>query len=254
MRPTHRLAVRVRSYETDPNGRLQAPILCRYLQEAATIHAAQLGVSVGALVADGVAWVLTRLRLTMDRWPGAEDEIVIRTWPEASNRLITERRFEIRDVADEVLGSALTLWLVMDLEKRRPIRLPSTVVEALSRHDLAGRPTRLPEIETAGSLDHEASFTVRRSDLDLAGHVNNTSYVEWALEAVPDALWACHELARLDISYLTECRRGSSVRSGSRIVEVDRGFESLHRLVRSDDDEVAARARAVWRSVPPTEV
>ena len=30
-------------------------------------------------------------------------------------------------------------------------------------------------------------------DLDLAGHVNNTSYVEWAVEAVPDEIWDIQE-------------------------------------------------------------
>jgi acyl-CoA thioesterase FadM len=51
---------RVRSYETDPMGRLQVPVLCRLLQEAATAHAAELVVAVDALIESGVAWMLSR--------------------------------------------------------------------------------------------------------------------------------------------------------------------------------------------------
>ena len=83
MKAKHSKRFRVRSYETDPLGRLQVPILCKLLQEAATAHAAILGVAVETLIDSGVAWVLSRLHLEMNRWPKADDTIVIETWPEA---------------------------------------------------------------------------------------------------------------------------------------------------------------------------
>jgi len=88
---------RVRSYEVDPMGRLQVPILCQLLQEVATTHAAEIGVAVDTLIESGVAWVLSRLDLHMERWPRIDDEIVVETWPAAMNRLRTERRFRILD-------------------------------------------------------------------------------------------------------------------------------------------------------------
>jgi len=100
----------VRAYETDPYGRLQAPILCKLLQEAATSHAADLGVAVETLIQGGVAWVLSHLRLTVNRWPGVDAEIIVKTWPEAANRLFTERRFEVLDPTGTILATASTLW------------------------------------------------------------------------------------------------------------------------------------------------
>ena len=46
MRTMYREAFQVRSYETDPQGRLQVPILCQLLQEAATAHAAILAATI----------------------------------------------------------------------------------------------------------------------------------------------------------------------------------------------------------------
>jgi len=46
VKPTHSRAYRVRRYDIDPAGRLQAPILCRLLQETAGAHAAELGVAI----------------------------------------------------------------------------------------------------------------------------------------------------------------------------------------------------------------
>lgn len=248
MRPVHRMTVRVRSYETGPHGRLEVPILCKLLQEAATIHAAKLGVSVESLIDGGCAWVLSRMRLVMERWPVADDQVVIETWPEALNRLTTERRFEIRDGDGRLFGSAMTLWLVLDLERRRPIRVPSRIVDALARHEVGDQPARPEKLEAPDPVEFETEFTVRRSDLDLADHVNNTSYVEWLVEAVPDAVWANHALAELDVSYLSECHRGASI--GSEVSTRCRGagVDIEHQLVRRSDGEAVARARTRWRT------
>ena len=237
---------RVRAYEADPLGRLQVPMLCRLLQEVATAHAAKLGVAVDALIDSGVAWVLSRLDLKVERWPRVDDEIVIETWPAAMNRLLTERRFRMLDSTGHEIGSATTLWLVLDLERRRPVRLPVEVIEQLRRLDLAPDPVRADDLIAPDRPDVELAFTVRRSDVDLAGHANNTSFVEWAVEAVPDEVWRTCDPARLEIQFFAECHRGQTVISSGELVEGDGAHEVRHQLIRQDDGVEVARARTVW--------
>ncbi len=224
-------------------------MLCKLLQEAATAHAAKLGVAVESLREAGVAWVLSHLRLRVERWPGPDAEIVVKTWPEAANRLLVERRFEVLDRGGEVMVGATTIWLVLDLESRRPVRLPGAIAEAVARHEIDSQPMRPENLAGPDPADREAVFTVRRSDLDLADHVNNTSYVEWAIEAVPHQVWVNHEPSELDISYLSECHHGQTIVSSSRTVDGEGGLEVRHRLVRQEDGLEVARARTAWR--PP---
>jgi len=237
---------RARSYEADPLGRLQVPILCRLLQEVATAHAAELGVAVDALIDSGVAWVLSRLDLHMERWPRSDDEIVIETWPAAMNRLLTERRFRILDSTDREIGAASTLWLVLDLGRRRPVRLPEAVVEMLQKLDLAADPVRPAELIPPENPTVELGFTVRRSDVDLAGHANNTSFIEWVVEAVPDEVWRAGDLHKLEIQFLAECHRGQTVLSCSQLTNGE-SPEVRHQLLRQEDGVEVARARTVWR-------
>jgi medium-chain acyl-[acyl-carrier-protein] hydrolase len=242
---------RVRSYEADPLGRLQVPILCRLLQEAATAHAAELGVAVDALVDRGVAWVLNRLDLHLQKWPQSDDEIVVETWPAAMNRLLTERRFRILDTDGHEIGAASTLWLVLDLGRRRPVRLPEAVVEMLQKLDLAADPVRPAELIPPENPTVELGFTVRRSDVDLAGHANNTSFVEWVVEAVPDEIWGDCDLTDLDIQFLAECHQGQTVQSRSQLVDGSDATEVRHQLVRTDGGAEVARARTVWHARNP---
>ncbi len=247
MKAKHHDRFRVRSYETDPLGRLQVPILCKLLQEVAVAHASILGVSVETMAERGTAWVLSRLHLSLDRWPRGDEHIVIETWPEAANRLFTERRFEVFDESGSGIGTASTLWLILDLERRRPVRLPAHVVERLGELGLGSEPRRFGDLVTPDPLDRELAFTVRRSDLDSAEHVNNTSYVEWAIEAVPDKVWSTAELAELKIQFVSECHQGQTVLSRSQQVERGDDFEVRHQLMRSDDGAEVARAITLWR-------
>jgi acyl-ACP thioesterase len=153
----------------------------------------------------------------------------------------------VTDRTGAAILEAATLWLVMDLTSRRPVRLPVWISEAMSRYDIGDRPFRPDRQAASDRFDREAVFTVRRSDLDRAGHVNNTSYIEWAVEAVPDELWSVSDLARLDIDYVSECHRGQTVASLSHVVDRSDEVEVQHRLVRRDDGETVTRARSWWR-------
>jgi acyl-ACP thioesterase len=223
------------------------PILCKLLQEVAAAHAEILGVGVESLIKSGVAWVLSRLHLEIERWPTAEDEIVIVTWPEAANRLYTERRFDIFDPSDQRICKVSSLWLVLDLQRRRPVRLPPQVNDRLKEHELDPEPRKFGALAEPAPIERELAFTVRRSDLDLADHVNNTSYVEWAIEAVPDEIWSSRQLAELEIHFLSECHLGQTVVSRSQATERQSASEVRHQLIREEDTVEVARALTLWR-------
>jgi acyl-ACP thioesterase len=250
MKAKHSNRFRVRSYETDPLGRLQVPILCKLLQEVAVAHASILGVAVETMAGRGTAWVLSRLHLTLARWPRGNDEILIETWPEAMNRLLVERRFAIFDGSEAQIGAVSTLWCALDLAKRRPVRLPQEVWGRMDEYEIGDDPARAGELTIPDPADRELAFTVRRSDLDVAEHVNNTSYVEWAIEAVPEETWSTAELAELEIQFVSECHQGQTVLSRSQQVDRGNDIEVRHQLMRQEDGAEVARALTVWRQDP----
>jgi medium-chain acyl-[acyl-carrier-protein] hydrolase len=247
MKATYRQGMAIRSYETDPLGRIQVPILCKLLQEVAVTHADLLGVAVETMAERGTAWVLSRLDLTLDRWPKANEELVVTTWPEAMNRLLVERRFTVSDANEAVIGSVSTLWCVLDLSRRRPVRLPSEAWDRFDEHDIGSEPEKGQPIGVPEEVEQTLEFTVRRSDLDAADHVNNTSYVEWAIEAVPTRIWSTADITRLEIQFVSECHHGQTVVSESQTVNLGDRFEIHHRLVRHEDGQEVARARTLWK-------
>ncbi len=229
-------------------GRLQVPILCKLLQEVAVTHAGMLGVAVETLLERGTAWVLSRMCLSLDRWPQGGDEITIETWPEAMSKLIVERRFILSAGDGDRIGTVSTWWVVLDLERRRPVRLPAEAWDRFHEYGMGSKPAKMGKLALPDPAERELIFSVRRSDVDLSGHANNTSFVEWVMEAVPDKIWGDHDLTDLDVQFLAECHQGQTVQSRSQIVD---GTEVRHQLVRTDDSAEVARARTVWHARNP---
>ena len=74
-----RLNIRVKTYDTYPNGKLSIPSLLNFLQEAAGLHAIKLKFGMDDLNARNETWVLSRMRVEIDRWPEKGDDIVVET-------------------------------------------------------------------------------------------------------------------------------------------------------------------------------
>ncbi len=178
---------------------------------------------------------------------GPATRSTIATWPEAASGTRTERRFLLSDSSGEELGQALTLWLVLDLERRRPVRLPDFVATALAAVVGSSSPTRLEPIPALAEVHEERRLAVGYSDLDLVRHANNAAFVEWMVECSSGELWESYDLVELEVHYLAECRLGDAVRSQSAPVEGAEPPAVLHRLLRVADGVEAARARTVWR-------
>lgn len=240
----HTETFHVRSYEIDPQGVASTQTVCNYLQEAAGNHAHALGFSIEHLGAQGFTWVLARLHVQIDRYPRWRDRLTVTTWPSGHNGLFATRDFLVHDGQGSLIARATSAWLMIDLERRRPTRIPATfdVYENPGRpRALADPAERLPAPEGTPEAHR---FRVRYSDLDLNGHVNNVRYVEWAVEAVEAERLQQAEVAALEVHFRAETGYGDVVTVHTAPAAGDAVL--LHRLVGEAGREVA-RARTRWR-------
>ncbi len=239
----------IRYHELDSHGLLRPVTLLNFVQDAGGLHAAQLGVSVRDLRQRGLTWVLSRVHLTVDRYLHADDVIHLRTWPSTREGLFSCREFELFDKNGTLFSRATSSWAVLNLVSRRPVRLQDCLPEypLTARRALDDDFASLPQFPDApDDTFREIPFLVRRSDLDSNQHVNNTVYTDWALEAVPDDVAACH-LHSLEVSFRAEALYGDSILSQCAVNRTDDGTECLHRIVNSCDKRELARLRTRWK-------
>lgn len=238
----HVESFRMRSYDLDAAGRVGLGAMCRYLQEAASNHAAALDVALERLGPLDLAWVLGRLHLRLERVPRWGEEIRVETWPSGRDSLRATRDFLLGTESGEIFARATTAWSLVNIARRRPVKLPDFVLELVPPQ----RPRaiedafeRIPEPESY-SLSREVP--IRRADIDLNGHVNNARYVDLLLEAAPDEVWPDRVPRSLEIAFRAEIGPREVVISES-VPEAGTHEGWLHRIVTRKGSRSAALAR-----------
>lgn len=238
----------IRSYEVDCHSRLSVLSMFSFMQEAASKHAAALGVSIQQLLAENYTWLLARLKINIGTYPGWNDRIRVHTWPSGTQQLFALRDFKISGADNQIVAAAISAWLVFDLQKRRPVRI-APFVERLKpiegRHMLDDRLDKLPALSRPV---HEKRFVVRYSDLDINQHVNNVKFVEWIVESVPSATLNALAVSQLEINFLAQAFHEDLILAACS--PQDPGRTTFHHsLTRQQDGRELARAITRWRKV-----
>jgi acyl-ACP thioesterase len=218
------------------------------MQEAASRHAEALGVSIQQLLADNYTWLLSRLKIKISSFPVWQDWINIRTWPSGAQRLFALRDFELQDINNQVVAAAVSAWLVLDVEKRRPVRIGPFVERLKPLEGDHILPDTLAKLPGRAFRAHGKKFVVRHRDLDINQHVNNASFVEWLVESIPIGILNSSVLAELEINFLAEAFYEDHILAACHPQDSP-NTEFYHSLIRQQDGQELARARTVWRKI-----
>jgi acyl-CoA thioester hydrolase len=139
----------------------------------------------------------------------SERPLIIDLWVDAIGGSRFSIGYELDD-GDQLAARARTVVVPFDLASSALRRLSADERELLGRALAPAEPLRpLPRVGVLGS-DHRYRLTVRWSDLDSYGHVNNVKYYDYIQEArislitstlgwQPETLWM---VVRQDVEYL----------------------------------------------------
>ena len=236
----------IRTYEVDCHNRLSIPSMFNFMQDAASKHAEALGVSVQRLLSENYTWLLSRLKINISSHPGINDRLQVATWPSGTQRLFALRDFELRNRNDQIIAAAVSAWLVVDVQRRRPVRILPFVnrLKPLEGHHIL--PDTLDKLPGLENRTYEKKFVARFGDLDVNQHVNNVSFVAWVVEGVPSSLLRTSALVQLEINFLAEAFYEDCILAACHPGDPDNGVYH-HSLFRRQDGRELARARSVWR-------
>lgn len=177
------LRFEVQSYHSDINSKLTLHQLFLFLQECAWGHAQENDFGYTFVEKENALWVLTRIYVKLNKYPKWEEHINIKTWPKTPEGLFAFRDFEIK-IGEEVVGQVVSSWLVVDKKTRRPRRLSDFEImnSEFNKQNAIDHP--LEKLEMPELMEKVAERKVQWSDIDVNAHVNNATYVRWAMDAI----------------------------------------------------------------------
>jgi len=203
--------VSVRFGSVDRSDRLTLWSIFNFFQEAAISHAADLGVGREDLLQKRQAWIISRLSVQIERRPVCGEIVQVSTWPRGSDRIFALRDYEIRDVEDKALVRGRGAWLVIDIDKRRPVRAQSVVDKLPLNEGFDAFPEGPAALKARESLKKAGCRVALYSDIDYFGHANNARYIQWVQDVIDMDILTKADQIRFDINYLSEVLPGETV-------------------------------------------
>ena len=195
----------------DQSDRLTLGSIFGFFQEAAISHAAELGVGREEMMNAGQAWVLSRVSLFIEKRPVYGETIEVSSWPRGWEKLFALRDYAIRDASGSAIIRGRSSWLVLDMEKRRPLRAQSFMGTLPQNEGINAFSANPAALETRDSLVKTGQRKALYSDIDYFGHVNNGRYIQWIQDAADMNILASANQIRFDINYLNEVKPGEEV-------------------------------------------
>ena len=181
-----------------------------FFQEAAVSHAESLGVGREAMARSGQVWILSRMSVQIDRRPKYREAVTVRSWPRGWEKLFAIRDFDLYDAQGSPAIRARSCWIIIDMEKRRPMR-PQAAMDGMPQNEGMDALPFIPAgLAERPSLLKTAEQRAQYTDVDYNGHVNNVSYIRWIENAADPSLLEQAKQSRLDINYTNEILLGEA--------------------------------------------
>lgn len=240
--------IAIDSYMVDEKLRLFPTFLFFLMQDVAVRHVDHIGVGWEYLHQFNMFWALSRIDVEILRRPEWHETVEISTWGKKHNFLIQPRDHIVESLDGEVLVRATSNWVLLDTEGK-PHQLDEIESLLRNQHDLHAIERPATRLRASAVTDDEPVFhPVLYSHIDMNSHVNNSYYVQWAMNEFSPEFHNWHELSLISLNYLQQMRSDDSYGIYRKEVAPN---DFLLSIVSKSTKEEVCRVRTVWEPTPP---
>lgn len=226
-------------YDVDSNLRGSMSTIINILSDIGTKQSEALGSGMESLMQNNMTWVFYNYHVKIFRHPMYGEKLSVTTEPAGFKKFYALRNYEIKDSSGNIVVSANAIFLLINLEKRKMMRIPNEQYEIYGVSEDMKEEFKIPRLEKLENCKYERSFRVRYSDIDSNKHVNNTKYLDWAIETLPEEIVNNYALAEVMVTFEKECKYGEEVKVLTDVRE-EEGDElvTIHRVETKDGKEL----------------
>jgi len=170
-----------------------------------------LGIGVPQLSPRHLFWLTVKTKVKFLRRPAMNEPAELETWPEPAERIRCNRDYRLTR-GEEILALGKTEWTIVNTETGQLQRAAEVFPEGLTfRQDAVWTE---PFARLRDDFDSEpvfARYTVRSTDIDLGGHMNNVAYVRALAGAFSTGEWDAMDVGELEVHFKASCYEGETL-------------------------------------------
>lgn len=164
-------------FDVDHQLKMSVQSAARFFQEIAVAHSTRVGAGPDVLFEKGVVWLLHRLEVEFFHYPSLHEDIQILTWSRGFKGYKGFREYHISSsLGDIARGSSVLLFF--DTRRKRITKVPELISRLYEVNSEKWFDNEINDWKTCGKIEPEnkINISLRYSDFDVNGHVNNTVY------------------------------------------------------------------------------
>ncbi len=198
--------------DCDYSGRLSITGILDIFMDIATLHEDELGFSAMYMKERGLYWIIGKNRIHILRRPEMMERTSVRSWPLKPSRLYGNREYLLETESGEPLIYGETEWLVASegLEKLMDVRQYHPKDMIFETRELFDSKMKRVSKEFAPG-QKLGTYTVRPTDIDFVGHMNNAAYSRAILSFIPIRELKGKEIEDVEIFYGLQCMEGDEL-------------------------------------------
>lgn len=229
----------VHYYDVDVKLQCKIESIINYFTDIGTKQSESLGVGIEYLKERNLSWVFCKYDIKVNRYPKYGEKIRVTTNALGFKKFYAFRLYEIFDEEGNKIVEAIGVFLLIDINKRRVVRIPIEQYESYGVNKEEECDISVTKLEKLKEEMYLKEFKVRYSDIDSNRHVNNVKYIEWALESIPVEILYNNNLVELSVVFEKECSYGDDIKSICEIREDNEQYIILHKIENSDGKELS---------------
>lgn len=238
--------IKIPYYDTDKDHKLSSVTLLKYLAELSVVHNSML-VDNEKMESLNFGWMLNRWKVKIDKYPKGGESIRIESWISGFEKFYANREFIIYNEANLEIAKATAVWIFLDMNRMRPIRITDKYynLNNILDHKMFNEFERF---SLNMEIDSNMDFSIRRSDIDSNNHVNNTKYLEWMIESIPEDVYDTCTLNEFEIQYKKEIKYPNEIVVGSKLINNKTNEkEYIHHIIQGESEEQNAAGLTKWK-------
>lgn len=182
--------------------------MLRMFENSASYHSDTVGQGFENMKENGFSWFLSEWDAEFIRPVKYNDTVHVSTWSRGlSGHFTVNRDYTLSNGNGELCAIATSQWVVISHESMSITKITDDILLPYESEDKAVFGDRKQKrLREPKEYQSETKISVRRSDIDVNGHVNNICYIDYAFEALPREIFDTFECSGIRVSYRKETK------------------------------------------------
>lgn len=240
---------KINTYDVDSNLKCKFSSLVNYLWDVVISQSDSLGETDQGFVNNNCVWVLLKYDIHIYEYPKFRETISVDTEVLGVKKFYGYRGYTIRNSQDKIIGEAFSIAILIDLDKRRPVKISPDQYEIYGIKGEVENPIPLDDIPDIEKTDYSKDYPIRYSDIDSNNHVNNVKYMEMSIDTLPRSILKDYTLINIKVLFKKETSDGDTINVSSEVIndETDE-LITLHTIIGSEK-KLLTKLQLKWKKI-----